>query len=115
MEELSVKGRNNLGKYSNTIEHNSQVSTSKFQVGQSVKSELGGFKGVIIKISPNASATHTNMYTIKTSEGKREYVAENFLELDETVISTQIDGVDTEVVINETLDEIDFEPQFKVR
>ncbi len=113
MNEISVKGRNNLGRYSDTIEHTQKISTSKFQVGQSIKSELGNFRGVIIKITPNASATHTDMYTIKTNEGKREYVEESFLELDETVITTQIDGVDTDVVIGKALSENDFQPQFK--
>lgn len=114
MDEIVVGKRDNLDTYSGQIEHKSKTHISKFQVGQSIKSELGGFKGVIIKITPNASASHTDMYTIRTNEGKREYIAEDFLELDENVVLTQIDGIDTEVTIGQALDESDFEHQFTV-
>ena len=103
MDEIFAGKREHLDIYSSPIEHNSEIHTSKFQVGQSVKSELGGFKGVIIKITPNASAIHTDMYTIRTNEGKREYIEESFLELDET-----------EVVIGQALDKSDFGPRFTV-
>lgn len=114
MDEILAEKREDPNRYSSPIEHNSEIHTSKFQVGQSVKSELGGFKGVIIKITPNASAIHTDMYTIRTNEGKREYIEESFLELDETVVSTQINGIDTEVVIGQALYKSDFGPQFTV-
>lgn len=86
---------------------------SKFQVGQTVKSETHGIKGVIIKITPNASAIDTDMYTIKTSDEKRLYLAESSLELDETVVTTLINGVETDVVIGPVVKESDLEPQFK--
>ena len=54
------------------------------------------------------------MYTIKTSDGKREYIEESFLELDETVITTEIDGIEQEVVVGEALHDSDFKPQFLV-
>lgn len=112
MDEISARKRENSDIYGNSSEHRLQTNISKFQVGQTVKSDLGGFKGIIIKISPNASACHTDMYTIKTSKGKREYIEENFLELDETVVTTQIDGIDTDVIIGEALHDSDFEPKF---
>lgn len=98
----------------NEMEQTTQKRDSKFQIGQSVKSDFGEFEGVIIKITPNASAYHTDMYTIKTKDGKREYIEESFLELDELIVTTQINGIDTDVVIGESLDESDFRPQFAV-
>lgn len=114
MNEISAEGRKSLNQYSNMTKPTSKMHTPKFQVGQTVKSELGKFKGVIIKITPNASACHTDMYTIRTNKGKREFIEESFLELDEIVASTQINGIDTDVIIDKALDKSDFEPQFIV-
>ena len=97
----------------NIIENQLDENASTFKIGQSVKSKYGKFSGVIIKITPNASAINTDMYTIRANDGKRKYVEGSFLEPDDIVVTTKIDGVDTDVIIDEALTEADFQPQFK--
>lgn len=92
----------------------SKPRTPKFKVGQYVKSELTESQGIIIKVLPNAAWGHSDdLYILKTSDGTRTSIAGNLLKVDESVVTMQVDGIDTDVVVGQALKPEDLEPLYK--